>query len=154
MRSLAKPTVCTTIVAVRTRLAVTPHVRASHSHDRCANCRFGKRTYAFGCHTTGSSAAQRTSVVQTVGLAIERTRSTVTPPVRASHSADRCVNFWFGKRTYAFGCHTAGWSVAQPRSLCKLSVWQENVRVRLPNRWLTVGLASERTRSALKQKVR
>ena len=107
------------LASERTRSAITPHVRASHSHDRCANCRFGKRTYAFDCLFERRTAQ---IVVKTFGLASERTRSAVTPPVRASHSADLCVNVWFGKRTYAFGCQTASSSVAQPRSLCKLSV--------------------------------
>ena len=158
------------------RSAVTPPVRASHSPDRCANCRFGKRV-----RLPHRLFERRTAMIvaQTVGLARELTRSAVTPPVRASHSPDRCANCRFGKRAYTFGCHTACssvaqprslckllvWqtsvhvrlshrSVAQPRSLCKLSVWQENVRVRLSNRLRTVGLVSERTRSAIKPLVR
>ena len=137
------------------RSAVTPPVRASHSHDRCAKCRLGKRTYAFGCHTADSSAAQRTSVVQTFGLAIERTRSTVTPPVRTSHSADRCVNLWFGKRTYARSSITPLVRASHSHDRCANCrfrkrmyafgfqttgaqlVWQANVRVRRLNRRFT-----------------
>ena len=108
----------------RTRSAVTPPVRESHSADRCANCRFGKRTYAFCCHTASSSGAHKTRCAN-CRLASERTRSAVCS------------------------------SVAQRRSLCKLSVWQANVRVRLSHLRCTVqsvvqtvGLANERTRSA------
>ena len=103
-----------------TRSPVTPPVRASHSHDRCTNCLFGKRTNAFSSHTAGFERRTAPIVAQTVGLASELTRSAVTPPVRASYSHDRCTNCLFGTRTDTFGSHTAGSSVAQPRSLCKL----------------------------------
>ena len=132
--------------------------------------------YAFGSHTASLSVALKVwrtnvsirlshqlfecyttqSVAQTFGLASERTRSAVTPPVPAPHreqalcklsvwqmnvrvrlshpSAAQSANCRFGKRTYAFECQIACSSIAQLQSLCKLSVWQDNVRVRMSNR--------------------
>ena len=108
----------------------------AHPQSLCKLSVWQASVYTFGCHTACSSVAQprslcklsvwqanvrvplshrlferrtATIVMQTVGLASERTRSAVTPPVRASHSHDRCANCRFAKRTYAFACAQLVW---------------------------------------------
>ena len=54
---------------------VTLQVRASHSADRCANCRFGKRAYAFSCQTAGTQLVWKANVpVQLSRRRFERNR--------------------------------------------------------------------------------
>ena len=133
VRSLAKPTVCTTILAVR------------RSNRRCGsrtriyvrlpNRQFAHRSWLCNARTVGVAAERIRSLAKptvcTTILAVrravapERVRSLATPTVRTTIGAVRRSNRRCDSRT-------------RKRVNC-LSVWQENVRVRLSNRWRTVG---------------